>query len=142
MTWPEPPGSELSAYLQDCMHDQERTHRQAWIQLLPQLSSRQLRQLQRELVVRLWRARLTNLRRIPAPIKLGVSYSLLVFLAIVSVPLPPEAPILVPLLIGAAGCLALCLVAGFDLVLALALQRFHTQVPPFDLGFEGADPEL
>lgn len=130
MNWDEPSGGELL------------TLRQAWIQVLPRLSRRELRQVQRELVLRLWRARLVSLRRIPAPIKLGVSYSLLAFLAIVSVPLPPEAPIFVPLLIGAAGCMALCLVIGFDLALALVLQRFHTQVPPFERLFEGPEPEL
>lgn len=129
MTWHNPLEDDLLTRFRDF----------AWA--LPKLTQRELRQLQRELLLRLWRARLRGLQRIPAPIKLGVSYSLLAFLAIVNVPLPPEVPIFVPLLIGAAGCVALCLVAGFDLALGLVLQRLHTRVPPFDRFAEGLELE-
>lgn len=72
----------------------------------------------------------------PAPLKLGGSYSTLAFLAMVLVPLPIQVPLFVPLLIGAAGCLALCVVAAFDLALGLCLQRLQPRVPALALAAE------
>ena len=110
--------------------------RQEWVRLLPRLSERDRQDLQREMIVRLWRVRLLRLRRIPAPLKLGGSYSILAFLAMIAVPLPMEAPLFVPLLIGAAGCLALCLVSAYDLFLGLCLRRLQPQVPALALASE------
>jgi hypothetical protein len=50
------------------------------------------------------------------------------------VPLPDQPALFVPLLIGAAGCVALTLVMFLDLILSLALVRVRPQVPPFDAG--------
>jgi hypothetical protein len=54
--------------------------------------------------------------------------------AILVVPLPDQPALFVPLLIGAAGCVALTLVMFLDLILSLALVRVRPQVPPFDAG--------
>lgn len=107
--------------------------RREWVFLLTRLHENDRQDLQREVLTRLWRARLLRLRRIPAPLKLGGSYSTLAFLAMVLVPLPLHVPLFVPLLITAAGCLALCLVAAFDLVLGLCIQRLQPQVPALAL---------
>lgn len=108
--------------------------RQAWIELLPHLTLRERQELGFEMRRRLLRQRLLGVRRVPAPVKLGVIYSLLAFSAILAVPLPGQPALFVPLLIGAAGCMALTLVMLLDLMLSLALVRVRPQVPPFDAG--------
>lgn len=106
--------------------------RQIWISLLPKLSRVERRQLLKEIRVRLWKTRLLTLRRIPVVIKLGLSYSLLVFLTIVLVPLPAGVPLFIPILIGAVGCLAINLVIGFNLVMSILMYQLRPQVPPFN----------
>lgn len=106
--------------------------RQIWITLLPRLSRVDRRQLLKEIRLRLWRARLLTLRRFPVSLKLGLSYSMLVFLTIVLIPLPQKVSLFIPLLIGAVGCLAINLVFLFNLVISLLMHQLKLQVPPFN----------
>jgi len=107
-------------------------YRAAWIRLLPELTAGELHQLQQQILLRLWRNRFRLLRRLPAAVKLGLTYSSLAFLAIMLIPLPADQPLFVPLLIAATGSVAVTLVAVFDLVVGLVLVRFTPQVPAFD----------
>ena len=108
--------------------------RLAWMEVLPLLTNRERQELGIEMRRRIWRSRLLAVKRIPAPVKLGIAYSLLALSAILAVPLPHQPALFVPLLIAAAGCVALTLVMILDLLLGLALVQVRPQVPPFDAG--------
>jgi hypothetical protein len=104
-----------------------------WATLLPRLTVAERQQLHREMKRRIWHTRLQAVCRIPAPLKLGGFYSLVVLLAMIVVPLPANNPLFVPLLIAACGSVAVTLVAVTDMVLGLLIQRLLPQVPAFVL---------
>lgn len=102
-----------------------------WAALVARLNRRERRELRRELRLRLRRARLLHLRQTPTPVVLGVFYSFVVFLFILAMPAPVEAPILVPLALGAAGSLAVTLFIFYDLALRWLLHAHRPHIPPF-----------